>query len=397
VSDRPRIIWDPEFVDYDFGVGHPMTPVRLDLTIRLATELGLLDNPEHIVAPEGMASDDDLLRVHTPALLFAVRRAGEDPRYPALDHGVGTDDVPAFVGMHEASAMAVGATLTAARLVASGEADHAVNIAGGLHHALPDRASGFCVYNDVAVGIHWLLDHGFERVAYVDIDVHHGDGVQAIFWDDPRVLTISMHETGQTLFPGTGFPDEIGGPHAKGSAVNIALPAGTTDSGWLRAFNAVVPPLIEEFKPQVIVSQHGADSHVDDPLAHLAITVDGQRAAAAAIHRLAHRHAGGRWIALGGGGYEWACVVPRAWSHVIGIALGNPVDPQTLVPQGFRDHLLATYQRVSPTEMGDGAYPWAKSFDDGYDPSNGVDRSIMATREAVFPHHGLLIDPWQLF
>jgi acetoin utilization protein AcuC len=397
VSDRPRVIWNPEFVDYDFGVGHPMTPIRLDLTIRLATELGLLDNPEHVVAPEGMASDDDLLRVHTPALLFAVRRAGEDPRYPALDHGVGTDDVPAFVGMHEASAMAVGATLTAARLVASGEADHAVNIAGGLHHALPDRASGFCVYNDAAVGIHWLLDHGFERIAYVDIDVHHGDGVQTIFWDDPRVLTISMHESGTTLFPGTGFPDEIGGLHAKGSAANIALPAGTSDSGWLRAFNAVVPQLIEEFKPQVIVSQHGADSHVDDPLAHLAITVDGQRAAAAAIHRLAHRHAGGRWIALGGGGYEWACVVPRAWSHVIGIALGNPVDPQTLVPQGFRDHLLATYQRVSPTEMGDGAYPWAKSFDDGYDPANGVDRAIMATREAVFPHHGLLIDPWQLF
>jgi acetoin utilization protein AcuC len=397
VSDRPRVIWNPEFVDYDFGVEHPMTPVRLDLTIRLATELGLLDNPEHVIPPEGMASDDDLLRVHTPALLMAVRRAGEDPRYPALDHGVGTDDVPAFVGMHEASAMAVGATLTAARLVASGEADHAVNIAGGLHHALPDRASGFCVYNDAAVGIHWLLDHGFDRIAYVDIDVHHGDGVQTIFWDDPRVLTISMHESGTTLFPGTGFPSEIGGPTAKGSAVNIALPAGTTDSGWLRAFNAVVPQLIEEFKPQVIVSQHGADSHVDDPLAHLAITVDGQRAAAAAIHRLAHRHAGGRWIALGGGGYEWACVVPRAWSHVIGIALGNPVDPQTLVPQGFRDHLLATYQRVAPSEMGDGAYPWAKSFDDGYDPSNGVDRAIMATREAVFPHHGLLIDPWQLF
>jgi acetoin utilization protein AcuC len=221
--------------------------------------------------------------------------------------------------------------------------------------------------------------------------------VQAIFWDDPRVLTMSMHESGRTLFPGTGFPDEIGGPHAKGSAVNIALPPGTPDSNWLRAFNAVVPQLVEEFKPQVIVSQHGADSHIDDPLAHLAVTVDGQRAAAAAIHRLAHRYADGRWIALGGGGYEWASVVPRAWSHLIAIALGTPIDPQTLVPQGFRDYVQAKYGIVAPTAMGDGHYPWAKSFDDGYDPSNPVDRAIMSTREAVFPYHGLLVDPWQLF
>jgi len=397
VSERARVIWDPVFLEYDFGRDHPMTPVRLDLTMRLARELGLFENPDVLVAPEGQASDDELLRVHTPALLEAVRQAGADQRYPALDHGVGTEDVPAFEGMHAASALAVGATLTAAHLIASGAADHVVNIAGGLHHALPDRASGFCVYNDVAVGIHWLLDHGFERIAYVDVDVHHGDGVQAIFWDDPRVLTISMHESGTSLFPGTGFPDEIGGSQAKGSATNIALPPGTVDAGWLRAFNAIVPPLIEEFQPQVIVSQHGADSHIDDPLAHLAITVDGQRAAAASIHRLAHRHAGGRWIALGGGGYEWACVVPRAWSHLIAIALGNPIDPQTLVPQGFRDHLSTVYGRVSPETMSDGAYPWAKSFDDGYDPANAVDRAIMATREAVFPHHGLLVDPWQLF
>lgn len=365
--------------------------------MRLATGLGLFEDGDYLVEPESAAPDDELLRVHTPALLQAVRASGEDPSYAALDHGIGTDDVPAFRGMHEASAMAVGATLTAARLVASGEADHAVNIAGGLHHALPDRASGFCVYNDIAVAISWLLDHGFDRIAYIDIDVHHGDGVQAIFWDDPRVLTMSIHESGTTLFPGTGFPHEIGGVDAKGSAVNIAVPAGTSDAGWLRAFNAVIPPLIEEFKPQVIVSQHGADSHADDPLAHLAISVDGQRAAAAAIHRLAHRHAGGRWIAVGGGGYEWACVVPRSWTHVMAIALGTPVDPQTLVPQGFRDHMLMNYERVVPETMSDGVYPWAKSFDDGYDPSNGVDRAIMATREAVFPHHGLLVDPWQLF
>ncbi len=159
----------------------------------------------------------------------------------------------------------------------TGGAEHAVNIAGGLHHAMPGAASGFCVYNDPAVAIAWLLEQGAERVAYVDVDVHHGDGVERAFWDEPRVLTVSVHESGRYLFPGTGFPDDAGGPGADGSAVNLALPPGTTDNAWLRAFHAVVPPLLEEFRPQVLVTQHGCDSHVLDPLAHLGLTVDGQR------------------------------------------------------------------------------------------------------------------------
>ncbi len=190
--------------------------------------------------------------------------------------------------MHHAAAHIVGASLEAFRQVWSGESLHAANISGGLHHAMPDRASGFCIYNDVALGISHLLDQGAERVAYVDVDVHHGDGVERIFWDDPRVLTISLHETGQMLFPGTGFPNDLGGPEALGSAVNVALPPGTGDGGWLRAFHAVVPPLLREFRPEVLVTQHGCDSHVEDPLAHLMLTVDGQRAAYLALHDLAH-------------------------------------------------------------------------------------------------------------
>ena len=259
----------------------------------------------------------------------AVRLAGKDPYRLIEERGLGTADNPTFEGMHEASAHIVGATVEAARRVWTGEQLHAANISGGLHHAMPDRASGFCVYNDVAVGIRWLLDQGAEQVAYVDVDVHHGDGVEAVFYDDPRVLTISLHETGQMLFPGTGFPSDTGGPGAEGSAVNVALPPGTSDAGWLRAFHAVVPPLLREFAPDVLVTQHGCDSHIEDPLAHLMLTVDGQRAAYLALHDLAHEVCDGRWVVTGGGGYAVVDVVPRSWTHLLAIVGGAPLDPAT--------------------------------------------------------------------
>src|SRR6185437_3027684 len=195
---------------------------------------------------------------------------------------------------------------------ASGAVEHAVNIAGGLHHAMPGNASGFCIFNDAALGIRTLLGRGAGKVAYVDIDVHHGDGVQAMFYDDPRVLTISLHQDPRTLFPGTGFAGETGlGPGA-GCAVNLALPPGTGDDGWLRAFEAVVPGAVRAFRPEVLVTQCGCDTHHEDPLADLALTVDGQRAAYAALHELAHQVAGGRWLALGGGGYGVLRCVPRS-------------------------------------------------------------------------------------
>ena len=213
-----------------------------------------------------------------------------------LMHGLGTEDVPVFPGMHEAAAMVTGATLAAARAVWRSAAEHGVSIAGGLHHAMAANASGFCVYNDPAVAIAWLLGQGAERIAYVDVDAHHGDGVERAFWNDPRVLTIGLHEHPDTLFPGTGYPSDTGGPGAEGSAVNVALPALTGDAGWLRAFHAVVPPLLRQFRPQLLVSQHGCDSHRDDPLTNLELSIDAQRDAHAAIHRLAHEYAGGRWL-----------------------------------------------------------------------------------------------------
>ena len=206
-----------------------------------------------------------------------------------------------------------------------------------------------------AIAIAWLLGQGAERVAYVDIDAHHGDGVQAAFYADPRVLTISLHEHPATLFPFTGLPAETGGPGAEGSAVNVALPAGTGDASWLRAFHAIVPPLLRQFRPQVLVSQHGCDTHRLDPLANLELSIDGQRAAHAAIHALAHDLAGGRWLFTGGGGYELVHVVPRTWTHLLAEAAGQPIDPGAQTPVPWRDYVARRTGLTAPEHMTEGA------------------------------------------
>jgi acetoin utilization protein AcuC len=384
-----RVVWDDALTAYNFGPSHPLAPVRVDLVMRLARSLELFDLPQVSLSGPDPAGDELLELVHTPGYIAAVRRAAAEAAVPELRFGLGTDDNPIFPGMHDASARVVGASVGAARAVRQGEAIHAVNIAGGLHHAMSDRASGFCIYNDVAIAISWLLGTGIERVAYIDVDVHHGDGVQAVFWDDPRVLTISVHETGRALFPGTGFPEETGGPGAAGSAVNVALPPGTGDDGWLRAFHAVAPPLVAAFGPQVLVSQHGCDSHFLDPLAHLTLSVDGQRMAHAAVHQLAHEHAGGRWVATGGGGYEIVDVVPRAWAHLIAEAANAPVAPATPIPEDWREHVRSRLRRVAPARMTDGREPTVVPWAAGANPDDWLDRSINATRKAVFPLHGL--------
>ncbi len=390
------VVWAPAMTAYNFGHSHPMAPERMELTAKLAGSLGLLALDHVTVAAPEVATDEELQSVHTPEFVAAVRRVSENPGAPDEARGLGTEDDPAFAGMHEASARLAGGSLLAAAAVLDGSALRAVNFGGGMHHASRDRASGFCIYNDAALAIQRLLDGGVRRVAYVDVDAHHGDGTQSIFWDDPRVLTISLHESGLTLFPGTGFANEIGGPNAQGSAVNVALPAGTADAGWLRAFHAVVPQLIGAFEPEVIVSQHGCDSHRLDPLTHLNISVDGQREAATAIGNLAARYCGNRWISTGGGGYNVVSVVPRSWSHLIAIAAGRPVPLRTPVPEDWRSYVRDKYGArfgVEPPEvMGDDVDLWWRSWEVGFDPNDAVDRSVMATRKEVFPLHGL--DPW---
>ena len=390
------MVFDRTLAEYDFGPSHPMSPLRVDLTMRLAEDLGVLAGNGSTgtlrTVPAPVASDDLLATVHSAAMIEAVERAGEHPYSYDEVHGLGSEDNPVFPGMHRASAHVAGATVEAMRQVWTGESLHSANITGGLHHAMPDKASGFCIYNDVAIGIRWLLDQGAEKVAYVDVDVHHGDGVERIFWDDPRVLTISLHETGQMLFPGTGFPQDLGGPDARGSAVNVALPPGTADAGWLRAFHAVVPPLLREFKPDVLVTQHGCDSHIDDPLAHLMLTVDGQRAAYLALHDLAHELTGGRWVVTGGGGYAVVDVVPRAWTHLLAIVGGRPLDPRTDTPEDWREYVRTRLQRTAPYRLTDGRNPAWRDWAEGMNPDAWLDRAIHATRSEVFPLHGL--DPW---
>ncbi|MET9328540.1 acetoin utilization protein AcuC [Tsukamurella sp. NPDC003166] len=395
-----QVVWDPSVLDYRFSHSHPMDPVRLRLTMELSRMLGVLDGVE-VVTP---ASFDpiELGRAHTDDYLAAVRVAGSGrSRIDLSGYGLGNDDNPIFLRMHEAAASLVGSTLTGAKAIASGHTTRAVNIAGGMHHAMRSHASGFCIYNDAAIAISWLLDNGFDRIAYIDVDAHHGDGVQAQFWNDPRVLTVSLHEDPQYLWPNTGYPTELGGPEARGTVVNIPVPAFCPDGLWLRAFHAVVPSVLREFRPQLVVSQCGCDSHAADPLTDLSLTVDGQRAAILAMRDLADELCDGRWLAVGGGGYRLVDVVPRVWTHLIGAVVGVDIDPATPIPQEWRD-LAANVPGdqvgvvgAPPETMGEGGAtaftPWEPS---SYDPSvapteAAADRFIARARSAVFPLHGL--------
>jgi acetoin utilization protein AcuC len=389
VSCRLLVPWTDELIGYDFGPGHPLAPIRVELTIALARSFGILDDPAVTVTIPRPATAEELQLVHAPDYIEAVHQAGETGRAD-YRRGLGIADNPVFPRMHEVSALVAGATLAAAQAVWSAETDHGANVAGGLHHAMSGYASGFCVYNDPAIAIRWLLGQGAARVAYVDLDVHHGDGVQAAFYDDPRVLTISLHEHPATLFPGTGLPAERGAGPARGMAVNVALPAGTGDAGWLRALDAVVPPLLRSFRPDVLVSQHGCDTHRLDPLAHLGLSLDAQRRAQTMLHELAHEVAGGRWVLTGGGGYELVRVVPRCWTHLLAAAAGRPVDPAAPTPPAWREFVRERTGRAAPEIMTDGETAEFYEFDSDSGATDPVDASIKATRDAVFPAHGLI-------
>ena len=375
---RARLVHSDELTRYDFGEAQPMGPGRVRRAIELARQLGVLDLLEVVPAPP---PDDDLVRlVHTDAYIAAVK-SGE----PQLHFGIGTQDNPVVPGMHEVAARVCAATTEAARAVWSGETNRAANMAGGLHHAMPGLTSGFCGYNDCAVAIKWLQQQGAERIVYLDIDAHHGDGVQTIFYDDPGVLTISLHESPVHLFPGTGFASEVGGRQAPGSAVNVALPPGIDDAGWLRAFDAIVPPVLEEFRPQIIVSQHGCDAHADDPLTDLDLSIDGQRESYLMVAELAEKYCEDRWVATGGGGYALETVVPRAWAHLLAVLADQPIPLDTPTPAAWRELMGPN----APASMGDGGDTVFEPVTWGYNPSSRLDQAIIATRRSAFPEFGL--------
>jgi acetoin utilization protein AcuC len=315
VTGKALIVHDAALESYGFGGEHPFNPLRLRLTLELCRDLGLLEG--YPLTPSEPATDADLTTVHSLTYVRMVQQAGRGAARLSrlLDYGLGSGDNPVFPDMHGACARVVGGVLESCRLVMGGDAAHAMCISGGLHHALRSQASGFCVYNDAGVAIARLKEErpGI-RIAYVDTDAHHGDGVQWMFFEDPDVLTVSVHETGRYLFPGTGDVDEKGRGEGKGYAVNVPLQPYTDDDSFISTFEAVVPEALRAFEPDLIISQNGCDAHQLDPLTHLSATTRLYEHVPAAIHDLAHELCEGRWVTTGGGGYDIWRVVPRAWS-----------------------------------------------------------------------------------
>ncbi len=356
---RPLLVFGPRSTTYDFGPGHPLTPRRfgpgIDLLRAVGAEPGLAPEPARV---------DELLACHAIEYVQAVQRFALDPdAEPAF--GIGPGDTPAFAGMHDASAAVAGGSLRAVEAILRGDVEHAHHPGGGLHHAMRARGSGFCVYDDPALAIARARAAGM-RVLYVDLDVHHGDGVQAIHGADPGVLTFSIHESGRHLFPGTGFVDELGGGAAAGTSVNVPLEPPTGETVWLEVVSRLVPELAAAFGPDLVVSQHGADSHAFDPLAHLRVTTTAMGAAARIVDAVAHRWASGRWLATGGGGYDAYRVVPRAWA--LTWLAGAHREPPASIPSAWRERWSAEAARY-------GQVPLPEAFDDP--PNAGLERTSL--------------------
>ncbi|MDQ3752822.1 MAG: acetoin utilization protein AcuC [Actinomycetota bacterium] len=321
---------------YDFGPSHPLRPERVLFTYDHIRNLGMTARDNVTEESSRAARDDEVLAVHDAAFVGTVKDidAGSIDAGAGLGYGLGTPDDPIFPNMHSACAAVCGASITAAELVVGGQALHSFNPAGGLHHARKAEASGFCIYNDPAVAIAAVLSLRPDwRVMYVDVDVHHGDGVQWIFYEDPRVLTVSLHQSGNYLYPGTGFEDEIGSGPARGTSANIPLLPYTGRDDYLHALREVVGSLAEAFKPHLLVTQLGADTHHGDPLANLGLTLPAYPAIAKVLHDTAHLYASGRLVATGGGGYQAETVVPKVWT----MHFAEMCEADDLLPQEWFD------------------------------------------------------------
>ncbi|HEX6748953.1 MAG TPA: acetoin utilization protein AcuC [Longimicrobium sp.] len=356
---RTALIWDPEVTRYFFRPDHPFNPKRLELTVSLIEAMGLAGGDQTPIVAPRPATDEELLRVHSREYVDAVKRfsaEGADTS-DAWQWGLGTDDTPVFPGMHDVTALVCGGTILAAEMVMSGEVTRAFNVCGGLHHAHRSRGSGFCVYSDLSAAIAWIREAHGARVMYIDYDAHHGDGVQGIFYRDPEVLTLSVHESGRYLFPGTGFVDELGDGDGYGYSLNLPLEAFTEDGSWISIQQKLIPEVAEAFRPDVIVLQNGCDGHVLDPLTHLRATTKLYEETVRLVCEVADRVCEGRVVATGGGGYAVWSVVPRAWTLVWAGLSGQPA------PDAIPREWLERWQGESPELLperlrdGEGAYP----------------------------------------
>jgi acetoin utilization protein AcuC len=326
---RVVFLSSPALWAHEHGGGHPLRAERLQRTHELLEAYGVFERPNVVLRRPPPATDEDLTLFHTPEYVSVVKAlSGGDTSIPGWRYGFGPGDNPIFEGMFESESLKAGSTLEGARLLAAGECDVAFSYAGGMHHAGPAEASGFCVFNDAAIALRWLSQEGL-RPAYVDVDVHHGDGVQWAFYESPDVLTISLHQDGRTLFPGTGGVEECGRGRGKGFCINLPLPPGTDDELYLWAFDRVVPEAVRRFTPDILVTQLGVDTHHRDPLAQLSLTTRGQSAIVERLDRLAPR-----WLALGGGGYDLD-VVPRSWALAVGVMAR--IDLPDALPDAYRE------------------------------------------------------------
>ena len=371
---RAAFVYEEALAGHVLRNDHPMRPIRLKHTFDLLNAYGAFDGPESRLVRPRAAAEEEVQLFHTPDYLAAVRSlslglSGYRPeRYGFSAAG----DNPVYSGMYDAALLSTGASLVAAELVLGGQVDVAYNISGGLHHAAAGHASGFCIFNDPVIAIKHFLNHG-KRVAYVDIDAHHGDGVQEAFFDDSRVLTISMHESGRYLFPGTGFTTETGSGNGAGYSVNVPLYPYTEDDLYLWAFREVVLPLIRGFAPDILVTQMGIDSYHTDPLTHLQVTSRGFTAAVSEFYNL-----GLPWLALGGGGYDLGAVA-RCWTLAYGIMLGEEW-PDRIPPHFAGENQLSRLRDTVETEVP------AEVRDDA---RRMAEESVAAIKRDVFPVHGL--------
>jgi acetoin utilization protein AcuC len=337
---KTAFLYTEKFFAYDYGRSHPLRIERLRLTYDLCNAYGLFGIPDAALVESRPASESEILRFHAPEYIEVLKSASCGRSAGSFAYGLGPGDNPVFPGLWEWSQLHTGGSLQCAEFVSGGKARIAFNIAGGLHHAGARRASGFCYVNDPVLAIYSLLDRG-KRVLYLDIDAHHGDGVQWAFYEDPRVLTVSFHQDGRTLFPGTGGLAEIGRNEGLGYAVNVPMLPGTDDQVFWRGFSSVVPVLMARFNPDVVVSQLGVDTFLDDPLASLELTTNGF---CQVITYLTQQ--GLPWVALGGGGYNPASVARAwtlAWGIMNGIDLPNELPEsmvQRLSSQGYRGKTL---------------------------------------------------------
>ena len=373
MARRSAFVYDDVLTQHVLSDTHPLKPVRLRYVYELLDEYGAFESPTVQVAKPRMAAEAEVLSFHTPDYLRAVQgmSRGEEISDPEA-YNLGPGDNPAFEGMYDAALWSTGASVRAAELVASGEVEAAFSISGGLHHAMPGYASGFCTFNDPVIAIKHLLSHGMS-VAYVDIDCHHGDGVQHAFYDTDQVLTVSMHESAAFIFPGTGFAQETGAGRGRGYSVNVPLYPFTSDDLYLWAFREVVPPLIEAFRPDVLVTQLGIDSHFNDPITHLALTVQGFGQVVNEFPQMASR-----WVALGGGGYDLQAVA-RAWTVAYSI-MSEQGFPDQLPPSYRERHGVSTLADHGDLGIKDNVRKDARVF---------AENSVETVKRLVFPTHGL--------